>query len=152
MGRPPPRRQGKRAAGGQTHIALRRCSNMAPSFPLFSPADEDAPYGLVNLDGSLRIAWGARFASRWGVHLNSHRLKAILKHGSLFSALFAGSRGAPYGLVHPHGSLRIAHRCGPPSRALHTATNRSSGGLATATAFSCCQGEQTSGLQVAASA
>jgi len=58
MGRPPPRRQAKRAAGGQTRIALRRYSNMAPSFPLFSPADEDAPYGQVHLDGSLRIALG----------------------------------------------------------------------------------------------
>ena len=34
---------------------------------------------------------------------------------------------APYGLVHLDGSLRIAHQCGPPPRALHTATNRSFG-------------------------
>ncbi|MGT2493537.1 hypothetical protein ACU4GD_31265 [Cupriavidus basilensis] len=53
-----PRRQAKRAAGTQTRIALRRYSNMGPSFPLFLPADEDAPYGLVHLDGSLRIALG----------------------------------------------------------------------------------------------
>src|SRR5438445_13009485 len=59
MGRPPPRRQTKRAAGTQTHIALWRYSNMGPSFPLFLPADE-APHA----------AWytlTARFASRWGV-------------------------------------------------------------------------------------
>ncbi|MGO4815953.1 hypothetical protein AB4156_41335, partial [Cupriavidus sp. 2MCAB6] len=52
------KRQTKRAAGGQTRIALRRYSNMAPSFPLFLPADE-APH----------TAWytlTARFASRWG--------------------------------------------------------------------------------------
>ncbi len=57
-GATPPRDSTKRAAGTQTRIALRRYSDMGPSFPLFSSNPEAPHTASEHLHGSLRIARG----------------------------------------------------------------------------------------------
>ena len=75
---------------------------------------EGAPDGATTPSG---------FGEKSGRDPNSHRLKAILRHGSLFSALFVKSRGAPYGLGTPSRLASHRHGCFPPPGGKHGRTS-----------------------------